>query len=116
MIDTPANFSSPTGQDPHKYFRNLCKAFIKMVKEPTDFDTLEFEMEKMINASKAMKWHNNPKGVYKKTDGEKALDKVFDEFKRYIKTIRTSPSQASTTYLLGALDEVLRLSESQQVS
>lgn len=115
MKELPSNFSSPTGQQPRKYFSNLCKEFIKMVQKKTEIDTLEFEMEKLMNASKDLKWPKGTKDVYHKPEGEKAADKIFDEFKKYIQLIKKTPSKANDKYLLDALQEVLRLSENQKV-
>lgn len=83
-MSLPTNFSSPPSEEPHRYFRNLCIEFRKLVLHSKDSLTLQQEMEKFLNASKEMTWERHNTGVYHKDEGEKAAQKVWVEFKRYI--------------------------------
>jgi hypothetical protein len=115
--NVPYNFSSPTGQEPRHYFRNLCFEFKKTINKTKDSNTLEIEMENIINACKDLKWKEpKNKDVWKKAEGEKALLKLFAEFKRYVKELKENSSNANNKYLLDALDEIIKLIESQKVN
>jgi hypothetical protein len=111
-----SEFTSAPGQDPHKYFRVICKDFIKTIKGTRIIEDLQVDMQKMINASHDLTWKNQSlKDVFKKPLGEKIMDKVFNEFERYINDIKTNPDKANDQYLLDALTEVIKLSESQKI-
>jgi len=112
----PCNFSRPTGQELHHYFRNLCLEFKKTLHNTKDVETLQVEMDKIINACKDLKWKEPKHDIWKKTEGEKAILKLFAEFKRYIKDLRCEPEKVSSQYVLTALDEIIKLIESQKVT
>jgi hypothetical protein len=109
------DFDHAPGQNPHKYFHNLCIEFRKTLTKTKNPNLLEIEMEKLINASKQMQWKEEKKHFWKKSEGEKTLDKVWTEFSRYVKTLRQDPKNADATDLLRAFSEVERLVEALKV-
>ena len=113
--EVPVNFSTSPGQSPHKYFFNLCLQFKKKLKSIKDVDVLEDEMQSLINASKELKWIEPKHHVYKKNEGEKILDKIFSEFKRYSKDLRDNSKKANPQDLTYALDELQDLIERDKV-
>jgi len=113
--EVPVNFSTNPGQSPHKYFYNLCLQFKKKLNTIKDVDVLEDEMQSLINASKDLNWKEPKHHVYKKSEGEKILDKVFSEFKRYSNDLRSKEKNANAQDLLYALDELKDLIERDKV-
>lgn len=111
-MSLPANFTTPPGEDPHRYFRNTCIEFKKLLKNTKDIDSLQIEMEKFIGASKQLDWKHKTTGVYHKSEGEKAAEKVWNEFKRYILVLATNPYRGNPHDLIDALSETERLVES----
>ena len=112
----PYNFSSNPDINLHKYFKNLILEFQKMVESSKDTDVLQFEMEKVLNASKQMKWKMKKKEVYSKDEVEKIMKKLFNEFDRYISDLLYRPSDANNIYLLEILKKVQGLIEENQVN
>lgn len=109
MNNLPSSFTTRPGQDPHSYFRNLCIEFKKLLKDSKDIDLLQDEMSVIINASKDMKWNENHKKPLKQEVGEKAMAKLWHEFRRYIDALEKSPSKVNHQDLLDAFAEVERL-------
>jgi hypothetical protein len=101
----PANFSGSPHEELHRYFRNLCHEFKKMVKTSKKSLELQQQMDQFIDTSKQMDWHHKNTGVYHKEAGDKATNKVWTEFKRYVLNIETANPQD----LLDAIGEVERL-------
>lgn len=114
-MSLPANFSAPPGEEPHRYFRNICIEFKKLLKSTKDMDALQIEMEKFLNAAKALDWRHKTSGVYHKDQGEKAADKVWTEFKRFIMVLATNPHRANPHDLIDAVSDIERLIESLNV-
>ena len=113
----PSNFSTPPGEEPHRYFRNICLDFIKKIKSSKDIDELQVEMERFLSASKEMDWHHKNTGVYHKDEGNKAVWKVWTEFKRYVMDLSSSnPHPGNPEDLLMAVQEVQRLVDSFKVT
>ena len=115
-MSLPANFSGPPGEEPHRDFRNLCREFKKLIKNSRDVVELQLMMERFINMCRQLDWHYKSNGVYKKPIGEKATNKLFSEFKRYIQDLQTEPEQANPQDLLDALYEIEQLVRSLSVS
>jgi hypothetical protein len=118
MKDLPANFGSSPGQSAHKYFHNICQEFKKTIYSTKGPKALEIEMSKMIDAAKEMTWKEPKHDKFHKAAGEKAVDKVFTEFQRYMSSLRrlhNLPADPSPQDLLDALEEVTRLIKNQQV-
>ena len=108
-MSLPPNFACRPGEDLHHYFRKICIEFKKTIQSSQDPDSLELQMQMFINTSKNVNWHQQPQAVYRKPEGEKAVEKVWTEFKRYVNTLKTTPEKAKSQDLLVALDEVERL-------
>ncbi|OGN60407.1 MAG: hypothetical protein A3F40_03655 [Chlamydiae bacterium RIFCSPHIGHO2_12_FULL_27_8] len=80
------SFSSNPDQSPHKYFKNLLLKFKKEIKKNTEKTYLEEKMEDLINAAKQMIYIDSPKNsIFHKPETQKAIEKVFSEFDRYIR-------------------------------
>ena len=105
MSKLPSSFSMRPGQDPHNYFRNLCIEFKKVLKQTDDVELLQQEMEKLMNASKEMKWNEKHNIPLKQETGEKAIAKVWHEFQRYMTALEKS-SKVDHQDLLDALDQI----------
>lgn len=112
----PANFSGFPAEDPSRDFRNLCIEFKKLIKSNKDSVELQTAMEGFINACRSMDWHSKTSGVYHKEAGEKAAQRVFSEFDRYIGELRKSQSSANPQDLLNAIGVVEQLIRNRQVS
>ena len=109
-MSLPANFEGRPSEEPHRAFRNLCIEFKKLLKDSYNIDELQIKMEEFLNASKEMNWHNKKTGVYHKEEGEKAVGKVWTEFKRYIFGLTSHRNPKVTNQdLIDALSEVERL-------
>jgi len=104
MTNMPKSFSSLPNQDPHKYFKNLLIAFKKEIKGAIDVAALQEKMETIINAAKEMKYTDpHKKSIFHKPETEKALNKVFSEFDRYILTYQKDPAKTEDQDLLDAI-------------
>lgn len=114
-MSLPANFAGMPGEEIHRSYRNICIEFKKMIKNSTNIDELQEQMIRFINASKQMDWGRKETGVYHKNNGEKACDKVWNEFKRYIMALATQNKEANPQDLYDALSEVERLVDSLKV-
>jgi hypothetical protein len=112
----PANFSKGPDEGPHRFFRNVCLHFKKIVQTTKDYRQLEPEIENFINASKEMNWHIKTGDVFRKNAGEKAVQKVLSECDRYYKTLISDPDSATTQGLLDSLSNLEQLIDSFQVS
>jgi hypothetical protein len=110
------NYGHFLGQNSNKYFHNLCIEFVKTLHQSKDPNRLEIEMEKVINASKQMNWKKEKKSVWKKEDGEKALNRVWSEFSRYVQSLRKKENESNLKELLEALSEVQRLVDALKVT
>lgn len=107
-MSLPANFSGFPHEELHRYFRNLCHEFKKAIQTSKDSAELQQYMDQFIDYSKQMDWHKKNTGTYHKEEGEKATNKVWDEFKRYALNLE----KANPQDLLDALTEVERLIKS----
>ena len=105
----PPSFSSPPGENNLHYFRNACLGFKKVLLHSKDQNHLEMEMEKILNASREIKWHSEKKEIWKKDDAEKLLAHLFREFKRYIESLQKTPDTANAEDLLISLEEIISL-------
>lgn len=114
-MSLPANFASVPGEEPHRVFRNICIDFRKSIKSSKNIDDLQEQMLRFINASKQMHWPHHQSGVYHKEAGEKACDKVWAEFKRYIMGLATKNKDINPQDLIDALTEVEKMVDSFKV-
>lgn len=114
-MSLPYNFAQPPHEEAHRYFRNICRAFIKAINRTAPLDELQEAMLRFLDASKQMHWQHPKTSVYHKEEGEKAVDKVCSEFKRYVGALQSEPQSAQTQDLLDALQEVERLIRNFQV-
>jgi hypothetical protein len=114
-MNLPVNFSTPPGKEPHRFFRNLCIEFKKLLQSSKDLTKLEAVMGDFLNASKEMNWHNKNTGVYHKAEGDKIVSKVWNEFKRYTLTLQ-SGTQADPEFVLTAIDDAISLINAMKVT
>ena len=105
----PSSFSEPPGEDNHHYFRNVLLEFKKLIHQSQNIDELEMQMERIINASRDISWNEHSKENIKKTESEKILDKLYEEFKRYIEELQKDLNQANIEDLAVTLQEVIDL-------
>ncbi|NNM44003.1 MAG: hypothetical protein HKM07_06635 [Chlamydiae bacterium] len=105
----PANFSGAPGEELHRYFRNVCNEFKKTIKSSKELEKLNWEMERFIDISKQMNWHQKTSAVFHKDEGAKSTTKVISEFQRYAEDLKTQQKNANPHDLLEALGEVERL-------
>ena len=115
-MSLPASFGSAPGEELHRYFRNACIEFKKLIKATRDIRELQDEMQKIIDVSKQMNWHTKNTGVYHKDGEAKTFDKLFAEFKRYITDLQTKPSTANPSDLVNALDLMEQFIKSYRVT
>jgi hypothetical protein len=106
MKDLPSSFSMPPGQESHKYFRNLLIEFKKLLKKSKDIDALQWEMDRILDASKELTWKIDRNKIIKQETGEKAVSKVWHEFKRYLQDLEKSSSKANYQDLFDAIEEI----------
>lgn len=112
----PGNFAQPPHEEPHRFFRNVCIHFRKVILATKEYKQLEPEIENFINASKQMNWHFKPSDTFRKAPGEKAMQKVLSECDRYYKALITNSSSAISQDLLDALSEVERLIDELKIT
>jgi hypothetical protein len=103
-MDLPTNFSSPPSEEPHRYLRNLCIAFKKLIKETQDPEEIMQEMESLFDVAKQMNWHA----------GNSALGKLYRECKRYAADLGSEA--ANPQNVLDALKELEQLIASFDVT
>jgi len=108
-MSLPANFSEVPKEELHRHFRNFCIAFEKVLKSSKKIDDVAFEVERFIDLSKQMNWHQKNGDVFRKDEGDKAANKVIAESQRYLKSLQTKDPTATPQDLLDALKEVERL-------
>lgn len=106
MKEISPSFCGAPGESPHHYYRNVVLEFKKVLLHSKDLDQLLIVMEKLLNASKDMTWKSNKPGVWKKEEGEKAIGKLFQEFKRYLGAFNSDSSKANPQFLIDVLDEI----------
>ncbi len=107
MKEVPPSFSGAPGESNHHYYRNTVLELKKLLLSSTkDLDQLLIVMEKLLNASKDMTWKSHKSGVWKKEEGDKAISKLFHEFKRYLKDFNANPSKTNPDYMILVLDEI----------
>lgn len=114
-MDLPDNFAKEPTEEPHHFFRNVCIHFRKAILSK-DYRTLELEIENFINASKEMNWHVKHSDIYRKDQGEKAVQKVLSECDRYYRALIDDPYTAVSQDLLDALTELESLIGTYKVS
>jgi hypothetical protein len=114
-MELPVNFESAPGREPHKTFRNTCIEFKKLIKSTKDIGELRQEMQKFIEEAKQMNWQKKNTGVYHKQEGEKLVDKVFSEFKRYMNDLEPYLNKADPHDLLEALEVLVVYINNYQV-
>jgi len=102
----PQNFASAPGEEAHHYFRNVCIEFKKVLKSSRDQNLLGQEIERFKSASKQMNWHPKNTGVFHKQTGDKSVEKVINEYNRYVIALRENPVDANPQDLLDSLTEV----------
>jgi hypothetical protein len=115
-MSIPANFSGNPQEDPRHYFRKLIVEFKKTVSSTKDVEKLNAQIDRFFNVSKEMNWNHKNSGVYHKDEGEKAANKVVNEFRRYINALQVDPKNAQPQDLQNALSEIERLLSSAKVS
>ena len=104
-----SSFYSPPGQSPHKYFKNLLLSFKKEIETTTEIKLLEEKMQAVINAAKDLKFLDHHKNsTFHIPDAEKVLDKMFNEFKRYISSLRNKKN-LSPQDLLDSIEIALNI-------
>ena len=108
-MSLPSSYSGAPGEEPHHYFRNVCISFKKTLNSSKNIIELQTEMDRFINAAKQMHWHQKNEEIWRKDEGEKAANKVFDEFRRYVKDLESSPEKAVVQDLLDAISNIERL-------
>ena len=115
-MELPANFESPPGQEPHRTFRNTCIEFKKLIMHSKDINELKQEMQKFIEEAKQMSWQKKNTAVYHKDEGEKIVDKIFTEFKRYMGDLEPFLNKADPHSLLNALDALEKYIKNYKVN
>lgn len=113
--EIPVNFSMNPSQTPHKYFYNLCLQFKKSLSKEENINELEEQMQQLINASKDLQWKESKYHIYKKREGEKIIDRIFSEFRRYCKDIREKNESKNLQDILDALEQLLDFIEREKV-
>jgi hypothetical protein len=108
-MEIPANYGTAPGEEPRHYFRNICIAFKKTLQETKSIPKLQQAMGDFLNAAKAMRWHHKHEEIYRKDEGEKAMQKVWNEFKRYLIALEKNPEEAKPQDVMEAILEIERL-------
>jgi len=71
-------------------------------------------MEELFNVSKQMKWKDDNSPIQRKKEGEREMQKLWEEFKKYIHMLKTEPQEAQTQDLVNALHGVMILIENKE--
>ncbi|HNA62515.1 MAG TPA: hypothetical protein PKW79_05520 [Rhabdochlamydiaceae bacterium] len=56
-MSLPSNFGSAPGEELHRYMKNACIEFRKLLKATKDIGELREGMQKIIDTGKQMNWH-----------------------------------------------------------
>lgn len=108
----PQNFASNPGEELHHYFRNVCIEFKKTLKSSRDQNILGQEIDRFKDGAKQMNWHQKNTGVYHKDPADKAVEKVINEYNRYVIDLNENPQAANAQDLLDAIVQVEALIKS----
>lgn len=114
-MSLPPSFSGMPTEEHHHYFRNVCIELKKAIKDKKPKDELEQQIDRFLNASREMAWPHQTSDVYHKDTAEKAVQKVVNEFRRYLHDLESNPSSASAEDLLKALAIVETMIDSLKV-
>jgi hypothetical protein len=102
-MSLPPNFSGMPTEEQHHYFRNVCIALKKAIKTTKDCKVLDEKMERLISASREVEWPHSTSDVYHRDKAEKAIQKVANEFRRYLHDLENHKENANPQDLLNAL-------------
>jgi hypothetical protein len=115
-MSLPANFSENPKEELHRYFRNLCIEFKRVIKSSKDVNQLDAEIQRFIDASKQMNWHHNTSSVYRRDESDKATRKLLAEYKRYVDALKSNQHNANPQDLLDVLAEIEQLVNTLKVT
>lgn len=102
-MSLPPSYSGMPGEGQYHYYRNLCQELKKVIHASKEPEVLKQEVEKFINASRQVQWPHEPSETYHGDKSEKAVQKVVNEFLRYIKDLETEPGKAQYEDLLNSI-------------
>lgn len=102
-MSLPPSFSGLPVEEQCHYYRNVLIEFKKAIKSSKDAVFLQECVDHFLNASREVQWPHETSGTYKKDKIEKAVQKVANEFRRYLQTLETEPEKANIEDLLTAL-------------
>ena len=114
-MSLPANFSGVPQEQLHHHFRTVCVEFKKIIKSSKEINELDVQMDRFINICKEMNWQSKNADVYRKNEAEKAVNKIVNEYRRYIKALQTDSENAIAQDLTAAISEVESLLHSSKV-
>ncbi|NGX55839.1 MAG: hypothetical protein K1060chlam5_00068 [Candidatus Anoxychlamydiales bacterium] len=115
MNSLPSSFGSDPNMDPRKYFRNLLISFKKEINNSNNLDTLQDQMQSILNAAKDLNYKEHNNARYHKEEAEKALKKVFNEFDRYFTSL-SKKEKTNSQDLLNSIKMVEVLLEEGDIS
>ncbi|MFZ0564819.1 MAG: hypothetical protein WAM28_01300 [Chlamydiales bacterium] len=114
-MSLPPSYSGLPVEEQYRYYRNICIKFKKIIKSSKDIDELQMHMDQFLNASKQVQWPHETSQVYHKDIAEKTLQKVPNEFRRYIQDLEKDSSHANPQDLLDALEMVETMIDSLKI-
>jgi glycerol dehydrogenase-like iron-containing ADH family enzyme len=102
-MSLPPSFSGMPIEEQHHYYRNVCIDLKKAIKTTKDCEVLREKMERFISASREVAWPTSASDVYHRDRAEKAIQKVANEFRRYLHDLENSKKDTNPEDFLNAL-------------
>lgn len=102
-MSLPPSFSGMPVEEQCHYYRTVCIEFKKVIKSSKNVAELQEQIDRFLSASREVQWPDHTSGSYHKDEVEKAVQKVANQFRRYVQTLEKEPEKAQHEDLLNAL-------------
>jgi hypothetical protein len=104
-MSLPPSYVGALNEEQHHFYRNVCVDLKKAIKSSQDCNLLREKMDRFLNASREVAWPHHTSETYRKDQAEKAMQKVANEFKRYVTDLENGTG-ANPQNLLEALSRI----------
>lgn len=114
-MSLPPSFNGMPIEEQSHYYRNVCLEFKKTIQTSKDPELLLEQVDRFLSASREVQWPHETSAKYHKDEAEKAVQKVANEFRRYLHELEGDPEKAQNVDLLNALKIVESLIDQLKV-
>src|SRR5262245_5887579 len=102
-MSLPPTFSGMPNEEQRRYYRNICIELKKAIHSTQDPAILQEKIDRFLSASREVTWPHPKSEIYHKDKAEQAVQKVANEFRRYLNDLENNDSNANPEDLLSAL-------------